>query len=87
MDVAVSDLRAHLRDWLERARVGDEVVVTDRGTPVARIVGVSSATMLERLTSEGVISRPSAAVRPTASGRRRVKARGSVSDLVGQQRR
>src|SRR6185437_6878586 len=34
MDVAVSDLRAHLSDWLERARQGAEVIITDRGLPV-----------------------------------------------------
>ena len=34
MDVAVSELRAHLSDYLDRARAGDEVVITDRGVPV-----------------------------------------------------
>jgi prevent-host-death family protein len=87
MDVAVSELRAHLSEWLERARSGEDVVVTDRGTPVARLVGVSSATTLERLTSEGVISRPAAPARPSATGRPRVTAGGSVSDLVAEQRR
>lgn len=87
MDVAVSELRAHLSDWLERARSGEDVVVTERGTPVVRIVGLSSATTLERLTAEGVISRPSSTTRPPAAGRRRVKARASVSDLVSDQRR
>jgi prevent-host-death family protein len=87
MDVAVSELRAHLSEWLERARSGEDVVVTDRGTPVARLVGVSSATTLERLTSEGVISRPAVPARPRATGRSRVAAGGSVSDLVTEQRR
>ena len=32
MDVAVSEFRANLRDWLERAREGNEVVVTERRT-------------------------------------------------------
>jgi prevent-host-death family protein len=34
----VSDLRAHLSEWLERAREGEEVVVTERGVPVARLL-------------------------------------------------
>jgi antitoxin (DNA-binding transcriptional repressor) of toxin-antitoxin stability system len=33
MDVAVTDLRAHLSEWLERARGGDEIVITDRSAP------------------------------------------------------
>lgn len=82
----MSELRAHLSDWLERARRGEDVVVTDRGTPVARLVGLSSATTIERLTSEGVIARPSAAARPKATGRRRVKPRAPVSGLVSEQR-
>jgi prevent-host-death family protein len=87
MDVAVSELRAHLSDWLERVRAGEDIVITERGTPVARLVGVSSATTLERLTSEGVISRPSVPARPKATGRSRVTAERSVSDLVAEQRR
>jgi prevent-host-death family protein len=87
MDVAVSELRAHLGDWLDRARAGDDVVVTERGVPVARLVGLSTTTGIERLTERGVISKPSAPRRPTARGRARPRARGSVADLVGEQRR
>jgi len=43
MDVAVSALRAELADWIERARGGEEVVATDRGTPVARLVAIDGA--------------------------------------------
>ncbi len=32
----MSVLRAELADWIERVRTGEEVVVTDRGTPVVR---------------------------------------------------
>jgi prevent-host-death family protein len=87
MDVGVSALRAHLRDWLERARAGEEIVVTDRGVPVARLIGTDSATLIEQLTEQGVISTPSRPQRPMATGRRRVRARGSVADLVSRQRR
>jgi prevent-host-death family protein len=87
MDVAVSTLRAGLADWIERVRAGEEVVVTDRGIPVVRLVAVDSAPLLEQLTRQGVVSRPRRAVRPMASGAPRVRARGSVSDLMGEQRR
>jgi prevent-host-death family protein len=86
MDVAVTALRAHLGDWLDRARTGEEIVVTDRGVPVARLVGLDATTVIERLTSEGLISKPAASPRPRAADRRRVRARGSVSDIVGTQR-
>jgi prevent-host-death family protein len=89
MDVAVSELRAHLSEWLEKAREGKEVVVTDRGVPIARLLGMSATAALERLSAEGVIARPERAERPVASGRPRARGRGgqSVADLVSEQRR
>jgi prevent-host-death family protein len=86
MDVAITVLRAHLSEWIDHARNGEEIVVTDRGVPVARLVGVQTATRLEELTAAGVISRPERTDRPISTGRTRVRARGSVSDLVSEQR-
>ena len=60
MDVAVTELRAHLSDWLRRARQGDEVVITDRGVPVARLLGLSATAVLERLAADGVIGQAGA---------------------------
>jgi len=86
MDVPVSTLRAELNAWLDRVSAGTEVVVTDRGIPVARLVPIDSAPLIERLTQEGVISRPRRQQRPAAIGRRRVRASGPVADLVSEQR-
>jgi prevent-host-death family protein len=87
MDVAVTDLRAHLSEWLERARGGDEVVITDRGVPVARLLGLTTTATLERLAADGVIGRPAAAQRPRASGRPRPRPRRPLADIVSEQRR
>jgi len=38
---AVSKLKAHLSDYLNRVKAGVEVLITDRGKPVARIVPIS----------------------------------------------
>jgi prevent-host-death family protein len=85
MEVGVRELRGRLRDYLVRVREGDEVVVTDRGRAVARIVPIKGGRALDRAVAEGIV-RP--AVQP---GRhrpaRRVRSRGGVSDLVGGQRR
>lgn len=86
MDVTVTALRANLSEWLDRARAGDDVVVTDRGTPVARLVGVEHATPLDRLTEQGVISRPRGS-RPTAAGRSRPTATRPMADHVSDGRR
>jgi prevent-host-death family protein len=86
MDVAVTELRAHLSEWLERARAGDEVVITDRGVPVARLMGLAATSTLQRLAADGVIGH-AAARRPVASGRQRPRPRHPVADIVSEQRR
>jgi prevent-host-death family protein len=87
MDVAVSELRAHLSDYLDQARAGDEIVITDRGMPIARLLGLTATVTLERLAADGVIGRAAATPRPTASGQPRPRSRRPVADLVSEQRR
>ena len=86
MDVAVSEFRAHLSHWLDRVRLGDEVVVTDRGLPVARLLGLHATSTLEQLTEQGVISRSTVPGRPAATGRPRPESRRPVADIVVEQR-
>jgi len=87
MDVAVSELRAHLSEWLYRVREGDEVVITDRGVPIARLLGLTATATLERLAADGVIARAATPRRPKAVGQARPRPRRPVADLVGDQRR
>lgn len=87
MDVAVTELRAHLSEWLLLVREGGEVVVTERGVPVARLIAVGSSSLLERLTDEGSVGRPQSAGRPRASGRERPRSRRPVADVVSESRR
>ena len=86
MDVAVTELRAHLGEWIDAARDGNDVVITDRGTPVARIVALDSTPVLDRLAAEGVIGRPARSSRPIAGGRSRPKPKRPVADIVSEQR-
>ena len=85
-DVGVAQLRRELKSWLDRVREGEEVLVTDRGQPVARLVGVDAAPLLDQLQADGAISPLPSSPRPTATGRKRVRGRGSVSDLVAEER-
>jgi len=87
MDVAVTELRAHLGRWIDAARDGNDVVITDRGTPVARIVALDSTSVIDRLTEQGIISRPTRASRPVAGDRPRPTPKRPVADIVSQQRR
>lgn len=85
-EVGVAQLRRELKDWLERVQSGDEVVITERGRPVARLSGIDAAPLLDQLAEQGHVSGPATARRPTARGRKRVTARGDVSDLVVAER-
>ena len=87
MDVAVTELRAHLSAWLTRVREGEDLVVTDRGVPIARVVGLDSTELIDRLTELGVIAKPDRPQRPRAAGRKRPRPRRPVADLVSEQRR
>ena len=87
VDVAVSELRAHLSGWLDRARDGEEIVVTDRGVPVARLIGIESRSRLEQLVQDGVIARPVRTPRPRAGGRSRPMPKRSLAELVSADRR
>ncbi|MCJ7630160.1 MAG: type II toxin-antitoxin system prevent-host-death family antitoxin [Longimicrobiales bacterium] len=60
--VSVGRLKARLSEYLRRAKAGGEVVVTDRGRPVARLVGLESDGALEgrvaELVASGLAQRP-----------------------------
>lgn len=86
MQVGVRQLRDELRSWLERVRQGEEVIITERGRPVARLIGVSSPAPLDRLIAAGVVTRAKQA-KGAARTHRPVSAKGSVSELVAAQRR
>jgi prevent-host-death family protein len=87
MEVAISTLRAELAQWVRRARDGDDVVVTERGIPVARLTPVDQESLIERLTREGVLSKPTRPKRPIEETVEPVHGRGLVSELVEQDRR
>ena len=85
IEVPVSKLRSELKRWLEAAYEGEEIVVTDHGKPVARIVGAGQLTALERLVRAGVARRPR---RPksSVSSRARIVPKKPVSPLVSDLR-
>ena len=65
VEVAVSALRAELKQWIEAARSGADVVITERGVPVARLTAVDSADLIARLERDGLLTAP-ATDRPAA---------------------
>lgn len=85
-EVGIRDLKNNLSKYIERVRAGEEVIVTDRGRPVARLSVVDESTdRLADLVAAGVVRPPSRKTRRRP--RRRIETEGSVSDLVAEQRR
>jgi prevent-host-death family protein len=59
MEVGIRELRLNLSRYVARAKTGTEVVVTERGRPVARLVkigGDEDDAVYDRLVREGVIT-------------------------------
>jgi len=81
----VRDLKNNLSRYLEQVEGGVEVVVTDRGRPIARLSGIDDVVRdkLSALIDAGLVRPPTSKVRqrpiPLASN-------GSVSELVTEQR-
>ncbi len=84
MEVGVRELRNNLSRYLDRVRDGEEVVVTDRGRAVARVLPVSGERTIDRLIREGKVT-PAKTRKRTRP--RPVKTAGTVSDLIAEQRR
>jgi prevent-host-death family protein len=84
MEAGIRDLRNHLSQYLDRVRSGEEIVVTDRGEAIARLVPLDRPRVLDRLIAQGLVE--PAPTRTRSRPRRRGSSRGLVSELVGQQR-
>lgn len=83
-EVGIRELRDHLSRYLERVQAGEEVVVTDRGRAIARVLPVNGERTIDRLIRAGVVT-PATKVKERAPDP--IKALGTVSDLVADQRR
>lgn len=56
---AVSKLKAYLSEYLNQVKAGNEVLITDRGKPVARLVPISRTKAVQesmaRMEKQGLI--------------------------------
>jgi prevent-host-death family protein len=86
IEVGVRDLKNNLSRYLDRVAQGDEVVVTERGRPVARLTAVDAEIdKLAALVASGAVRMPASNSRRRP--RQRIASAGPVSDLVAEQRR
>lgn len=84
-EVGIRELREHLSRFIDELRTGRELIVTDRGRPVARMVAASGEAWLDELVAAGVVTLPDRAFDPDSFGR--VRAKGDLMEFVFDQRR
>lgn len=85
-EVGVRELHDQLSRYVRYVSSGGNVVVTIRGRRVARLSMVDAAEPLVDLRARGLVCDPQR-TRRRESGRDRLAAAGTVSDLVREQRR
>ena len=82
----VAEVKARLSEYLRQVKSGAEVVVTERGVPVARLVPLESderrGTRAERLLRAGVLRPPQAPRRKLGMPRRRPGAGGALLEAL-----
>jgi prevent-host-death family protein len=84
-EVGVRELHDHLSKYVQRVAAGDEVIVTMRGKPVARLSPIDQHDPLAELRRLGLVRDPIRAGKPPYV--KPIKTAGTVSDLIAEQRR
>lgn len=85
MEAGIRDLRNHLSKYLAAVRAGEEIVVTDHGRAIARVIPLEQPRPLDRLIAEGAVTPASSTKQALAAAE--VVGTATVSDLVAEQRR
>lgn len=83
-EVGVRELHDRLSEYLEKVAGGNELIVTRRGKPIARLTGFEGERPLDDLIRRGLIRMPK---HPRMPAKPLIEAKGSVSELVKEQRR
>ena len=92
MQASVADLKARLSAFLVQVRHGEEILVTDHGKPVARLIPYHArpgeyAECLQRMAKEGLVRLPKSPIPPAFSWPLpQVKSSHSVLDALLQER-
>lgn len=82
--IGIRALRDGLSAQLQRVKAGETIEVTEHGRVIARIVPVGRESAFDRLVAEGIVELPAEVGDALPQ---RIRARGTVSDLISDQRR
>lgn len=86
-EAGIRELKAHLSAYLRRVKAGETIVITERGTPVGRIVpvGASTAEQMRALVEAGIVTWSGDRLTPRAPVARSASER-TVADLLLEDR-
>jgi len=87
--VGVAELKAKLSEYLAMVKGGEEILITERGEPIAKIVQAEPMDdELERLVRKGIVRPPIKPLPEDFFDRPRPKAKGEpISQTVIRERR
>ena len=87
--VGIRDLKNQLSRFVAQVRQGQEVMVTDRGVAVARLVPVDTSRALDQLIAEGLVEpAPTRHARRGERPRARLRGQGpTMAEYIADQRR
>jgi prevent-host-death family protein len=83
--VGVREFRSRLSHWLDLAAGGEEVIVTERGKPRARVTGVGWEATRARLIAEGKLT-PARVPKGTTPLPKPIKVKGGIDDILRDSR-
>lgn len=88
-NVGVAELKAKLSEYLAMVKGGEEILITERGKPIAKMVRAEPmGEELERLVRKGIVTPPVEPLPSDFFDRPRPKAKGEpISETVIRERR
>lgn len=87
MQVGVRQLRAELAAMLRKVKAGEEIVITERGRPVARLAPLDLSEVLRQLRESKAVITPAQRPATTMDSVPLLPVIGSVSEFTEEQRR
>jgi len=87
--IGVAELKSRLSEYLAQVKSGEEILITDRGTPIAKIVSAEAPhSNLDRLIREGLAAPGSRSLADEFFEKTRPASEGiPLSELVIEERR
>jgi len=86
MEVTVTEFKASLTKYVNAVKAGEDVIVTQKGAPVARFTSVESNDLLSSLIADGLVALP-AEDRAVPRLPQAEAAKDALSSLLGPLRR